>query len=182
MDRHCLSLFVGIAAALSASSCSATPASQSCEFDRTIGDERIGPIRIGEKLDAVSPPLHLEEAYLPYSDENGKMATDCDGEVEVIFDQHQNGEVSSISTQSRYFETTKGASVGDSLEKILSLHPEGRLTSGAEEGGWVAYFPSGGKGYFEFAVKGLDHQCLQDFSNCQVSKGSLESIRYWVTE
>ncbi|MEP5576176.1 MAG: hypothetical protein ABJP48_06985 [Erythrobacter sp.] len=153
-----------------------------CEFDKTINDERIGPIRIGERLEAISPPLHLEEAYLPYSVEDGEMATNCDGEVEVIFDRGQDGKVSSLSTQSRHFETDKGASVGDTLEKILSSHPEGRLTSGAEEGGWIAYSPRGGKGYFEFSVEGLDHQCLQDFANCQVSKGSLESIRYWVTE
>lgn len=182
MDRLCLSLCIGIAAALSASSCSATPTSQGCRFDRTINDERIGPIKIGEQLETVSPPLHVKEAYLPYSDEHGELATDCDGEVEVIFDRDQDGEVSSVSTQSRYFETTKGASVGDSLEKILSLHPEGRLTSGAEEGGWIAYFPSSERGYFEFGVQGLDHQCLQNFADCQVSRKSLESIRYWVTE
>lgn len=182
IDKQYVALLVGIAAALLASSGSATPSSKGCEFDKTINNERIGPVIIGRRLDAATPPLHLEVVYLPYSDEDGEMATDCNGEVEVIFNRDQDGEVVSISTRSGYFETSAGARVGDNLEKILSMHPDGRVTSGTEEGGWVAYFPSSGRGYFEFAVEGLDHQCLQDIANCEVSKESLVSIRYWVIE
>ena len=153
---------------------------QNCTFDSGIGDEKIGPIRLGDSLGALRENYQVETTLLPYSDAEGHAVSLCDGEVKIIAEVDDADAVITLSTSSTSFETQRGAAVGMSLEKLQALHPEGILSTGVEEGGWVAFRLDEISGYFEFSLEGVSFECRQDEASCGDELNERSAIRYWV--
>lgn len=153
---------------------------QNCTFERGIGDGKIGPIRLGDSLRALRQNYQVETTFLPYSDAEGHAVLLCGGEAKIIAEVDDAGEVITLSTSSTSFETQRGAAVGMSLERLQALHPEGILSTGVEEGGWVAFRLDEISGYFEFSLEGVSFECRQDEASCGDQLNERPAIRYWV--
>ena len=152
---------------------------QNCTFERGIGDAKIGPIRLGDSLGALRQNYQVETILLPYSDAEGLAVSLCDGEVEIIAEVDDADVVITLSTSSTAFETQRGGAVGMSLERLQALHPEGIVSTGVEEGGWVAFRLDEISGYFEFSLEGVSFECLRDESACGDELKDRLAIRYW---
>lgn len=170
----------------SVSGCASAPLDSSessngraCAFERGIGDGRIGPIRSGSSLDEIRSSYSVAAAPLPYSDEMGFQISTCDQEAIVIVEIDEKGAVESMSTTSTSFQTDKGGKVGMSLNQLQGAHTEGIISTGVEEGGWIAFRLDDISGYFEFSLEGVEFSCLQDRRTCGPEFFEKQAIRYW---
>ena len=180
------SLAVLIALPLHVDGCASVPAdsaqhasSGACSFERDIGDRKIGPIRIGSSLDEIRADYTVVPARLPYSDEMGYQVTVCDEETSLIVKFDESNSAVSISTTSPSFQTDRGGKVGMSLEQLLTLHPDGIVSTGVEEGGWIAFRLDRISGYFEFSLQDIAFSCLRDHRTCPSEFYERPAIRYW---
>lgn len=152
---------------------------QKCTFERGIGKGNIGPIRLGDSLSVLRENYQVETTLLPYSDVEGYEVSLCGGEAKIIAEVDEGGSVITLSTTSPSFETQRGAAVGMSLKKLQMLHPEGILSTGVEEGGWVAFRLDEISGYFEFSLEGVSFECRRDEASCGNELNDRPAIRYW---
>lgn len=155
------------------------PTQAKCTFEREISARKVGPFRIGESLEALRKDYSITAGRLPYSDEIGFQVATCDPEASVIVSTAENSVVDSVSTASQSFQTAQGGKVGMNLEELQRLHPEGVLSTGVEEGGWIAFRLDGLSGFFEFSLIGVEFSCLLDRKSCPPEFYTRPSIRYW---
>jgi hypothetical protein len=160
------------------SSC-ASSSDESCIFEHSIRSGAIGPVQLGLSLDELYKEYSVAVSNLPYSDISGYAVTFCDHEATVLVETNTVGVVISLSTSSTSFQTDPGAKVGMNLVRLQALHPEGVISTGVEEGGWIAFRLEEISGFFEFSLDGIEFSCLQDYQTCMPEFYERPAIRYW---
>jgi hypothetical protein len=109
----------------------------------------------------------------------GYQVTVCDEKTTLTIAFDDTDAVKSMSTTSPSFQTDKGGKVGMSLAQLQTLHPEGVVSTGVEEGGWIAFRLDQFSGYFEFSLEGIEFSCLRDHRTCPTEFYERPAIRYW---
>ncbi len=167
-----------IGAILAANNCKAAP-NAACKFEQDINIGEIGPIKLKTSLDEIGKNYSIKSARLPYSDVLGKEVTICNSEATIIAETDASDNIITISTKSSLFHTGSGARVGMSLNQLMARHPDGILSTGTEEGGWITFIIKELSGYFEFSLVGVEFKCLQDNKKCPSEFYRRPAIRYW---
>lgn len=153
-----------------------------CAFEKVILKNKIGPLEIGMNFDNTQVENYIKPALLPYSDIDGYELNPCATDASIIVETNEAGNIITLSTTSIIFKTFNGASVDMSLAQLRDLYPNGSISTGVEEGGWIAFKPDDVSGYFEFELDGVERTCLRDNSICAADFYQRKSIRYWVTD
>lgn len=160
----------------------ASSSDEDCTFERSIANGEIGPIRSGSSLDELRKDYNVAILMLPYSDTSGYEITLCDNETAVLVETDAADVVISMSSTSASFQTDSGGRVGMSLAQLQRLHPEGVVSTGVEESGWIAFRLTELSGYFEFGLDGVKSSCLQENQTCTSDFYERPAIRYWAVD
>ncbi|GJL65065.1 MAG: hypothetical protein NPIRA05_00360 [Nitrospirales bacterium] len=153
---------------------------QNCKFERGIDKGKIGPILIGNSVDELREEHQVGITSLPYLDQTGYAVSLCSDDAIVVAEADDEGIVVSLSTTSSSFQTKRGGKVGMSLEQLQAIHQDGILSTGVEEGGWIAFRLDEITGFFEFSLEGIAVACLRDHESCAQEFYERPAIRYWV--
>ena len=148
--------------------------------NRVIQEDRIGAVGLGDTLDQLEQKYAVQESEFPYSEQLGYAISQCDDDDVVVFQADESGTVISIFTASPQFLTENGGRVGMKLSQLISLYPDGVISTGVEEGGWIAFRPHSLSEYFEFDLKNTEIECLRDYQNCSPDFYDRVAIGYWV--
>ena len=149
-----------------------------CEFSHEIKPASIGPVRLGHSLNSHAKAYTISQTTTRYTNEPAYRITFCDGAASVVVEVENDETIVSIATNSPEFKTIKGAKVGMSLVQLQKAHPEGAISTGIEEGGWVAFRLEEFSGYFEFSIKNVEISCLKDNETCNPDFFNSPSISY----
>ena len=154
------------------------PHEEKCKFSREIGPASIGPVMLGSSLSSYTNEHSISQTTTRYTNEPAYRITFCDRTTSVIVEVDDDESITSIATVSSDFKTKRGAKIGMSLDQLSEVHPEGIISTGVEEGGWIAYRLEEFSGYFEFPVKDVELSCLRKPETCNPGFFNTPSISY----
>jgi hypothetical protein len=173
---------IAVASATILFGCSGTADEPDCDAPVLIGAGHIGPIELGAAFPEIKAEMQTTPSFLPYSDVEGHSVAVCNSSEGILIELDENESVIAISTTSELIHTPLGGSVGMTLSELKKMHPRGTISTGIEEGGWIAFTLSEYSGYFEFSVIGVDRACLQNNADCMEQIELRRAIRYWAVE
>ncbi|MCF6292036.1 MAG: hypothetical protein L3J04_01440 [Robiginitomaculum sp.] len=163
----------------------ASPTDDACFPNYDIGKGKIGQLELGSYLSELSKEHNVVTARSLYADTSYTnnlhyQVTICHTEISILVQTEADGLIVALSTPSQLFSTSSGAKVGMSIRQLQALHPEGTISTGVEESGWVAFQLKDISGFFEFEILDVEFSCLLDNLTCSPDFYERPSIRYWV--